>query len=97
MMAGNAAVFFAVFGFDAMSTAAEKQTYSKKHMPKANIFSLVIVRLPYAAVTPVLASTQNHRERDTTVGFLSESNSVELRISATITRCSRSCPSSAWH
>jgi amino acid transporter len=35
-------VFFAVFGYDAMSTAAEEAQDGKKHMPKAIMLSLII-------------------------------------------------------
>ena len=33
VVAGTATVSFAVFGYDAMSTAAEESTDGKKHMP----------------------------------------------------------------
>ncbi len=35
VMTGAATVFFAVFGYDAMSTAAEESVDARKHMPKA--------------------------------------------------------------
>ena len=34
---GAATVFFAVFGYDAMSTAAEESKDAQRHMPKAII------------------------------------------------------------
>jgi APA family basic amino acid/polyamine antiporter len=37
---GATTVFFAVFGYDAMSTAAEESTDSQRHMPKAIMYSL---------------------------------------------------------
>ena len=37
VLTGAATVFFAVFGYDAMSTAAEEAKDGKKHMPKAII------------------------------------------------------------
>lgn len=36
---GAATVFFAVFGYDAMSTAAEESKDAQRHMPKAIIYS----------------------------------------------------------
>ena len=42
VLAGAATVFFAVFGYDAMSTAAEEAKDGKKHMPKAIILSLIM-------------------------------------------------------
>ena len=42
VLTGAATVFFAVFGYDAMSTAAEEAEDGKKHMPKAILLSLVI-------------------------------------------------------
>ena len=39
---GAATVFFAVFGYDAMSTAAEEAKDGRKHLPKAIIYSLAI-------------------------------------------------------
>ncbi|EMQ99125.1 hypothetical protein [Paeniglutamicibacter gangotriensis] len=53
-------------------------------MPKTSVFSLVIVRLPYAAATLVLTGTQNHQEGDPTLGYPFEFNSVGLRITATV-------------
>ena len=38
VLTGAATVFFAVFGYDAMSTAAEEAEDGKKHMPKAIIY-----------------------------------------------------------
>jgi basic amino acid/polyamine antiporter, APA family len=37
-VAGAATVFFAVFGYDAMSTAAEESRESRRHMPKAILY-----------------------------------------------------------
>jgi APA family basic amino acid/polyamine antiporter len=37
-LTGAATVFFAVFGYDAMSTAAEESVDAKRHLPKAIIY-----------------------------------------------------------
>ena len=52
VLAGAATVFFAVFGYDAMSTAAEEATDGSKHMPKAIILSLVIAMVLYVGRDP---------------------------------------------
>ena len=47
VMTGAATVFFAVFGYDAMSTAAEESHDAQKHMPKAILYSLAISMVLY--------------------------------------------------
>ncbi|KJQ52639.1 amino acid permease [Microbacterium sp. SA39] len=84
VLAGSATVFFAVFGYDAMSTAAEEAKDGKKHMPKAIILSLVIAMLLYVAATLVLTGMQNWEEIDPTAGFASAFASVGLPVIATI-------------
>ncbi|MBB2956633.1 amino acid transporter [Pseudoclavibacter helvolus] len=69
VLAGSATVFFAVFGCDAMSTAAEEAKDGKKHMPKAIILSLIIAMLLYVAATLVLTGMQNWEEIDPKAGF----------------------------
>lgn len=84
VFAGAATVFFAVFGYDAMSTAAEEATDGKKHMPKAILLSLVIAMLLYVAATLVLTGMQNYRDIDPTAGFASAFTGVGLPVIATI-------------
>jgi basic amino acid/polyamine antiporter, APA family len=84
VFAGAATVFFAVFGYDAMSTAAEEATDGKKHMPKAIILSLIIAMLLYVAATLVLTGMQNYRDIDPKAGFASAFTGVGLPIIATI-------------
>jgi basic amino acid/polyamine antiporter, APA family len=84
VFAGAATVFFAVFGYDAMSTAAEEATDGKKHMPKAIILSLVIAMLLYVAATLVLTGMQNYRDIDPKAGFASAFTGVGLPVIATI-------------
>ena len=54
VMTGAATVFFAVFGYDAMSTAAEESKEAKKHLPKAILYSLGIAMVLYVLATLVL-------------------------------------------
>ncbi|GGO79352.1 amino acid permease [Nonomuraea cavernae] len=75
---GAATVFFAVFGYDAMSTAAEESKDARRHMPKAIIYSLVISMVLYVLATLVLTGMQNYREIDPESGFSSAFASVGL-------------------
>ncbi|MCM3688273.1 amino acid permease [Kocuria rosea] len=84
VVTGAATVFFAVFGYDAMSTAAEEAEDGKKHMPKAIILSLIIAMILYVAATLVLTGMQNYREIDPEAGFASAFSSVGLPVIATI-------------
>ena len=81
---GAATVFFAVFGYDAMSTAAEEAKDGKKHMPKAIILSLVIAMLLYVAATLVLTGMQNYKDIDPKAGFASAFAGVGLPVVASI-------------
>lgn len=75
---GAATVFFAVFGYDAMSTAAEESQDAQKHMPKAIIYSLVISMVLYVAVCLVLTGMQNYKDIDPDSGFSTAFKSVGL-------------------
>ncbi|UBU08733.1 amino acid permease [Nonomuraea gerenzanensis] len=68
---GAATVFFAVFGYDAMSTAAEESRDAQRHMPKAIIYSLVISMILYVLACLVLTGMQNYRDIDPESGFSS--------------------------
>src|SRR3712207_6554409 len=64
VLTGAATVFFAVFGYDAMSTAAEEAEDGKQHMPKAILLSLVIAMTLYVAATLVLTGMQRYTDID---------------------------------
>ena len=81
---GAATVFFAVFGYDAMSTAAEEAKDGKKHMPKAILLSLLIAMILYVLATLVLTGMQNYEDISPTAGFASAFQSVGLPVVATI-------------
>ncbi|MFF4960077.1 amino acid permease [Streptomyces sp. NPDC001222] len=68
---GAATVFFAVFGYDAMSTAAEESKDAQRHMPKAIIYSLAISMVLYVAACLVLTGMQSYRDIDKESGFAS--------------------------
>jgi basic amino acid/polyamine antiporter, APA family len=78
--AGAATVFFAVFGYDAMSTAAEESRESQKHMPKAILYSLAISMVLYVLACLVLTGMVNYRDVDTEAAFSSAFRDVGLPL-----------------
>jgi APA family basic amino acid/polyamine antiporter len=59
---GAATVFFAVFGYDAMSTAAEESKEAERNLPKAIVLSLAIAMVLYVLAATVLTGMQNYRD-----------------------------------
>ncbi|MBX6766745.1 MAG: amino acid permease, partial [Actinomadura rubrobrunea] len=68
---GAATVFFAVFGYDAMSTAAEESHDARRHMPKAIVYSLAISMVLYVLACLVLTGMVDYRDINTTAAFSS--------------------------
>ncbi|GGJ79178.1 amino acid transporter [Pilimelia anulata] len=75
---GAATVFFAVFGYDAMSTAAEESKDAQRHMPKAIIYSLAVSMVLYVLATLVLTGMQKYTDIDPKSGFSSAFAAVGL-------------------
>ncbi|MFF0543803.1 amino acid permease [Nocardia thailandica] len=75
---GAATVFFAVFGYDAMSTAAEESTDGRKYLPRAIIYSLGIAMVLYVLATLVLTGMQKYTEISPTSGFATAFESVGM-------------------
>ncbi|WP_131738888.1 amino acid permease [Actinomadura roseirufa] len=75
---GAATVFFAVFGYDAMSTAAEESREARKHMPKAIIYSLAISMVLYVLACLVLTGMVDYRDINPNAAFSSAFKSVGL-------------------
>ncbi|WP_434599439.1 amino acid permease [Streptomyces sp. A5-4] len=75
---GAATVFFAVFGYDAMSTAAEESKDARRHMPKAIMYSLAISMVLYVLACLVLTGMQNYKDIDPESGFSTAFESVGL-------------------
>ena len=73
-------MFFAVFGYDAMSTAAEESKDSQKHMPKAIIYSLAISMVLYVLACLVLTGMVNYRDIDGEAAFSAAFASVGLPV-----------------
>ncbi len=78
VMTGAATVFFAVFGYDAMSTAAEESKDAQRHMPKAIVYSLAISMVLYVGACLVLTGMQHYTDIDPASGFSTAFASVGL-------------------
>jgi APA family basic amino acid/polyamine antiporter len=75
---GAATVFFAVFGYDAMSTAAEESKEAERALPKAIVLSLVIAMVLYLLACTVLTGMQPYQHISKTSGFATAFKSVGL-------------------
>jgi APA family basic amino acid/polyamine antiporter len=75
---GAATVFFAVFGYDAMSTAAEESKEAERNLPKAIILSLAIAMVLYVLAATVLTGMVNYTDLSDTAAFSAAFQSVGL-------------------
>lgn len=75
---GAATVFFAVYGYDAMSAAAEESREAKALLPKAIVISLAIAAAVYLVVCVVLVGMQNYARISTASPFSSALAAVGL-------------------
>lgn len=75
---GAATVFFAVFGYDAMSTAAEESKDAKRDLPRAIVYSLAIAMVLYLLAASVLVGMQRYTDLDPTRAFSVAFDSVGL-------------------
>lgn len=75
---GAATVFFAVFGYDAMSTAAEEAVDGPRQLPKAMMWALGITMVLYFAASLVLVGMVHYSDIDRTAGFAAAFESVGL-------------------
>jgi basic amino acid/polyamine antiporter, APA family len=66
---GAATVFFAVFGYDAMSTAAEESKEAERNLPKAIVISLSIAMVLYLLAATVLTGMVNYTDLSETAAF----------------------------
>ncbi len=81
---GAATVFFAVFGYDAMSTAAEESKDAEHNLPKAIIWSLGIAMVLYLLAATVLTGMVNYTQLSETAAFAFAFESVNLQVFAQI-------------
>ncbi len=73
---GAATVFFAVFGYDAMSTAAEESKDAERNLPKAIVLSLAIAMVLYLLAATVLTGIQKYTHLYSTAAFAHAFQSV---------------------
>jgi APA family basic amino acid/polyamine antiporter len=75
---GAATVFFAVFGYDAMSTAAEESKEAERNLPKAIILSLAVAMVLYLLAATVLTGMIDYREISVSAAYSEAFKSVGL-------------------
>jgi APA family basic amino acid/polyamine antiporter len=75
---GAATVFFAVFGYDAMSTAAEESKDAERNLPKAIVLSLAIAMVLYVLAATVLTGMIDYRKLSVTAAYSEAFKSVGL-------------------
>ncbi len=81
---GAATVFFAVFGYDAMSTAAEESKDAERNLPKAIVLSLAIAMVLYLLAATVLTGMVNYKDLSDTAAFGVAFQSVGLQTFAKV-------------
>jgi APA family basic amino acid/polyamine antiporter len=81
---GAATTFFAVYGYDAMSAAAEESAEAKRVLPKAILISLGIAAVVYLLVCLVMIGMQDYRQIDVKSPFSSGLASVGLAWVGTV-------------
>ncbi len=84
VFSGAAVVFFAVFGYDAMSTAAEESSDARKALPKAILISLAISMVLYVLACLVLTGMVKYTEVDSESAFAQAFEDVGLPGLATL-------------
>lgn len=84
VFAGASVVFFAVFGYDAMSTAAEESENARKALPKAILISLAISMTLYVLACLVLTGMVNYTDVDAESAFAQAFSDVGLPGIATL-------------
>jgi len=73
---GAATVFFAVFGYDAMSTAAEESKEAERNLPKAIVLSLAIAMVLYLLAATVLTGMVEYTDLSETAAFAAAFDAV---------------------
>nr|WP_244467248.1 amino acid permease [Nocardia vulneris] len=79
-VSGAALAFFAVYGYDAMSAAAEESTDGKKLLPKAIMISLGIASVVYLLVCLVIVGMVDYTDIDVAAPFSSAFDSIGMGI-----------------
>jgi APA family basic amino acid/polyamine antiporter len=84
VFAGASIVFFAVFGYDAMSSAAEESAEARRVLPKAILISLAISMVLYVLACLVLTGMIKYTEVDPESAFAQAFQDVGLPGIATL-------------
>jgi APA family basic amino acid/polyamine antiporter len=84
VFAGASIVFFAVFGYDAMSTAAEESADARKALPRAILISLAISMTLYVLACLVLTGMVEYTRVDSESAFAQAFEDVGMPGVATI-------------
>ncbi|WWW15649.1 amino acid permease [Nocardia vulneris] len=79
-VSGAALAFFAVYGYDAMSAAAEESTDGKKLLPKAIMISLGIASVVYLLVCLVIVGMVDYTDINVAAPFSSAFDSIGMGI-----------------
>ncbi|WP_330178824.1 amino acid permease [Nocardia sp. NBC_01503] len=79
-VSGAALAFFAVYGYDAMSAAAEESKDGKRLMPKAIMISLGIASVVYLLVCLVIVGMVNYTDINVSSPFSSAFDTVGMGI-----------------
>lgn len=81
---GASVVFFAVFGYDAMSAAAEESEHARKVLPKAILISLAVSMGLYVVACLVLTGMVHYAKLDSESAFAQAFSTVGLPGIATL-------------
>jgi basic amino acid/polyamine antiporter, APA family len=81
---GAATVFFAVFGYDAMSTAAEESKEAERNLPKAIVLSLAIAMVLYLLAATVLTGMVKYTHLSTSAAYSEAFSAVGLPVFAKV-------------
>lgn len=84
VFSGAAVVFFAVFGYDAMSTAAEESADARRALPRAIVISLAISMVLYVLACLVLTGMVKYTQVDSESAFAQAFEDVGLPGIATL-------------
>ncbi len=79
-VSGAALAFFAVYGYDAMSAAAEESTDGKRLLPKAIMISLGIASVVYLLVCLVIVGMVDYTDIAVSAPFSSAFDSIGLGV-----------------
>jgi APA family basic amino acid/polyamine antiporter len=80
VLAGASVVFFAVFGYDALTTAAEEARDPARDLPRAVLLSLAIAMVLYVAMCLVLTGIVPYGQLDTPAPVASAFRSIGLPV-----------------